>query len=91
MKNKMITYIYFVTFQVISGVTEFPVNVSTSFERIRVVDAVEHPDFNYQSREYDFALLHLKVESNAAVISLDDGSYIEDETGVFRAIVSSII
>lgn len=75
-------YIDDYSYYVISGVTEFPVDPNTPFERIRVVDVVVHPEFSSVSLEYDVAILHLEVESNSSVIILDDGNFIEYEDGM---------
>ncbi len=66
---------------VISGVTQFSLDMKSSFEHIRVVDIKVHPLYDDFSLDNDFAVLYLERDSEASVVTLDDGESFDYHTG----------
>jgi len=64
--------------------------MKSSFEHIRVVDIEVHPLYDEFSIENDFAVLYLERDSEASVVTLDDGESFNYHTGAnMTAIVSN--
>jgi len=66
--------------------------MKSSFEHIRVVDIKVHPLYDDFSLGNDFAVLYLERDSEASVITLDDGESFDYHTGAnMTTIVSNTL